>query len=62
MSKQEDKDKWCPECCQFSASKGFTTFRCKSCVKEKGKPSNLPQHLLDHYGIKKHSSKPRKKK
>jgi len=49
MAKPISKNKWCPECGQFSYAKGFTAFRCKQCCKDKGKPSKLPKFLLDYY-------------
>jgi|DEB0MinimDraft_10_1074344.scaffolds.fasta_scaffold30287_3 antitoxin component HigA of HigAB toxin-antitoxin module len=61
MSKT-DVMKWCPECGQMSSAKDFVTFRCKHCVEERGAPVNLPQHLMDYYGLTKKDIKKRKSK
>jgi len=57
MAKGKDEKKWCPDCGQISSAKTFVAFRCKHCVKERGVPANLPQHLLDHYGLTKKGTK-----
>ena len=49
MVKSKLKEKWCPECGEFSPEKQFTAFRCKQCCKVKGKPTKLPKFLLEHY-------------
>lgn len=55
-----DVMKWCPECGQMSSAKNFVAFRCKYCVDEKGAPVNLPQHLIDYYGLTKTDTKKNK--